>query len=954
MTSVSDSVWPSYIRAPLREMSEANKLNNTERNELCRLFHALQQVQGSPVRPRIDVSRSDTGFTRRLIAQSVQAVTSFWPDRLVWNGMAGSMAQTASSAAGGCAALHQRSAMVADRGLCSRWRDPLVFPAASADPVHASLVPTPADIHFFSYNSTGENAALASICDAGEPPACLDRLTTGLRAGRLLADKDLMVSTQAHAVRKRAALDRPQPGFVLDDQVQTGDDHCHIRTTTVAGTTIGDSLLVTGEYLRNPLLGAVEKVKEAVLPGHPLSETESMLAEIGNVVQDIALGFFTSGAYPILKYGAAKSSTVIGHSINGDKQCVRKEFSAEEMAQLLFDTEVGITTTGLVHSLPDELSKTNRFMPKGLFVQEHVPTRVHTEKYLTIRRHGEDILIREKSPGHFVTHHPHAARPERLEQRVFFDARTRQVFFDRHFPEGSGYDFNIADGRNFVSIHGQHHELRYNWDARRPEIHLQVDGKTTTLPVYMEKLSHTWHLAAHNGRQLFGKKRCDLIDKIRLSDSTGYALHATDNLNPSAYGSGKIVELRRQGAFSSEAPQMQAVELKGELVPVRMRVTPAHGVRYEVYDAAAPEGAGHPIAWDGSRWTFEQATSVHVADALKQMIGPRMFRQDIRPRDLSAPDQHGLQWDKDNNSYLKVNHRYVQVHHYVTHPAVRNRYYIQRNQGDPLVIRFRGNRFHKETHRERLSHLMLSGLNGNRYSARDWLTESVGGDTPANREWAENLLSQFRFPQHSPATDIEFARHVFEWDGGTPSWAETYRVRTHVVKDTAGQDTQLTYYPKHLIGEGVEGHVYADADDDGYLVKAYFSDLDDPEPIREAAAQFSRYYGDGAAQVFQGENNMFMRMKRIQGTPLHQVKTFAPGAADLFDGMLKKLADAGIYHSDLKPDNVLWDDTKKVFQPIDFGIRSGEQLAGVDAEDLLDRMRFNTEDIIDLIRRNTI
>lgn len=619
--------------------------------------------------------------------------------------------------------------------------------------------------------------------------------------------------------------------------------------------------------------------------------------------------------------------------------------------QCLLAQRIQAVTSG---NVPDEIIRARPFPPTGLFVQEHLHAGIHTEKNLTIRRNGKDIMVREKSPGNVITHHPHTDHPARPEQRVFLDERTRQVFFDQHFPEGQGCVFDIIDGRRCISVQGQHHELTYNGKTTYPEIRIEADGKLQALPVYMEKLSHTWHLSELHGRPVFNRKRQALINKIKMDGTTDYAYLATDNLHPATYGGGKIYEVRRQEAFSSEAPLMRVIEMHGELVPVRVRVTPEHGVGYEIYDPAVPDKSGHAAEWSGGRWQFEQASSVHLSEPLKRAIGPRMFRKDIHQRDLSAPDQQGLQWDRDHNCYLKVKNHYVQLHHDVAHPDIRNRYFIKRENGDSMALRFRGNQFHKENHSERLSTILVSGLNGRGYNARQWLIESRGGDNAPNRQWAEKLLSRYQFPQHGPASDLEFARHVFEWDGVTPRWAETYRIHTFDVQDMRGNHANLGYYVNHLLGEGVEGRIYADANDANVVIKQYFADMDELDDIVEAGDNFSRFYGDGSAQVFQGQNHIFMRMKKLDGKPLDQIDAFPPGAADKFNAMLHKLADKGIYHSELKPDNVLWDATKKVFNPIDFGLCAGKRLIGFAAEDLFTGMQLNTKEVIHLIDSKTV
>lgn len=92
-----------------------------------------------------------------------------------------------------------------------------------------------------------------------------------------------------------------------------------------------------------------------------------------NLASDVVFGLFTMGAYPVVKYTSAKGLKVAGHAVNGDISCLRNEFSPEEMAALLFDTEVGLThrqmfTNVAARLKPAELTNVKPFRPNGMFV----------------------------------------------------------------------------------------------------------------------------------------------------------------------------------------------------------------------------------------------------------------------------------------------------------------------------------------------------------------------------------------------------------------------------------------------------------------------------------------------------------------------------------------------------------------------------------------------------------
>lgn len=327
------------------------------------------------------------------------------------------------------------------------------------------------------------------------------------------------------------------------------ETHCRIRTKTVSGHLVGDGLLVASEYTRNPVRGIAEKIKEHILPGQPLTEGEVIATEVSNAFgYDMVLAFFTGGAYPIVKYGAAKALAAAGHTVNADMTCLKREFSDEALAELLFDTEVGLTERRGIHQVlqpkPPELSGTHPFKPSGTFVQENLSNGIHTEKYLRVNRNGEEIRIREKRPGEYVTFHPDAVKPELVEKRIFFDAKTQQIHFAGDLPQSQGMNFDVVDGKKYITLQGENFELNYNVQNKQYEIKIERESGVVWLPVYKEKLSHTWHLHKKNDKPVFSAADEAFLNLIKMSPDKNSYTTAVDNLNPRRYGKGKINELR--------------------------------------------------------------------------------------------------------------------------------------------------------------------------------------------------------------------------------------------------------------------------------------------------------------------------------------------------------------------------------------------------------------------------
>lgn len=829
------------------------------------------------------------------------------------------------------------------------WLDKLPGPILYAHAAPAETPSSPAAAPrttLLTLNETATHDFLATFVGGEDGKFMADEI------GKATAGKELLLTTIPQSgVEKRAALAdlMAHDATVYHEYLR---DNCHIRTKTVAGHPIGDGLLVAGEYARNPWRGMAEALNKALTPGREMTANEVAATEYFNIGSDIGLAFITVGLYPIIKYGMSKSLSIAGQATNGDKTCLKREFSPEEMARLLFDTEVGITShhpVTLVKNRPAELAGAATFKPSGLFVEQHFPSGIQSEKYLSIQKDGVELLIREKLPGQYVTVHPHAPQPDHLEQRVFFDPQSQRIFFSEDFVHGQGYDVSLVEGKKFIELHGEPFELHHNRDKQQLEVKVEQGEVTSRLPVYKEKLSHTWHLDVRHNDPVFSDWQKTLIKTIKVNLDGTQAVRRVDNLNPGSYGSGSIYEVRKAGALPSDAPDLHVVELHGELVPVRMIAVEGHGVRYETYDLAAVKKQGRPVEWDGQRWIFEKNTSVHVAPALKKSIDAAMFDGKITARDLSAPDHRGVQWDAFNRGFLKIKGGFVRVRQCGYNPDA----WFIAHDGTKTNLHFRENRFYPENFRHRLRRINTEGMSGRGAAgsagpsgqlgrARERTAEEIIQDCfgLATPQQARQYLQQFHFEPHSLLNERQFALYVESYNR-LPRWAtriepgEAAPVQVPVVDSTSSGSPRV-----HLdaqIGQGAEGSVYLDAQDNSYVFKkleeffpsmdAYgnFVTLHVSLATRHASASrdvmlFNRYYGEGMAETIVEDGQVFIRMPRIPGVPLNQIARgqMPDDGVERYVDMLERLSNVGIWHGDLHANNIMFDPVDRVFYPIDF------------------------------------
>ena len=328
----------------------------------------------------------------------------------------------------------------------------------------------------------------------------------------------------------------------------------------------------------------------------------------------------------------------------------------------------------------NQLGKAQEFIPDGMFVQQNVANNINTVKHMTVDYDGIRYMIREKNPGEYWTYHPHAANPKLLEKRVYFDRVSNQIHFDKDMPRELGLDYTISDGKKFINIHGENHEIRWNWDEKFAEVVKKNDVNSIHIPVYMDPLSKKWHYSIHGNHKVFSSEEVEIIKKIKV-EKGDFSYTSAINENSGIYGNGHIYTQKKRGD-KSQIELGHYIEMNGELVPVRQRE-----FLYEVYDLSNPQVRGYAIQWEGDRWIFEKRTSVYVSNDLKREIVPELFSEKISAGMLAGPDDKGLRHSPNGDLYLAIKGKYIRLKKVASETGMTERYSIKSDNGSLLYIR---------------------------------------------------------------------------------------------------------------------------------------------------------------------------------------------------------------------------------------------------------------------------
>ncbi|WP_213989342.1 hypothetical protein [Sodalis sp. dw_96] len=126
------------------------------------------------------------------------------------------------------------------------------------------------------------------------------------------------------------------------------------------------------------------------------------------------------------------------------------------------------------------------------------------------------------------------------------------------------------------------------------------------------------------------------------------------------YGHVPIYELVAKDAAFSQPVYRHYIEIKGEKAAVKLSSTKGHGIKYAMIDESKPD-IQHALSFNDDRWQLQTPTAEEIDPSLLDAIRTDMIDPHFTEHMLSAPDDRGLQWTKDQKSYLRIKGRFIGV-----------------------------------------------------------------------------------------------------------------------------------------------------------------------------------------------------------------------------------------------------------------------------------------------------
>lgn len=191
-----------------------------------------------------------------------------------------------------------------------------------------------------------------------------------------------------------------------------------------------------------------------------------------------------------------------------------------------------------------------------------------------------------------------------------------------------------------------------------------------------------------------------LITRCQIKLEANQEGREVKNLNPDAYGRGRVYEVAATDTDYSQPVYQRYVMMDEKKVAVRLNVMPGRGVKYEIFNQRAPK-TGYALAFDQGRWQLQSPTTRQITSSVLASITANRADPGCREADLSAPDDRGLQWTSDNKSYLRVRGAYVRV---IEDKNYINRYRIPADEDNNAVqLRYYKSRFCLANGRDKLT-----------------------------------------------------------------------------------------------------------------------------------------------------------------------------------------------------------------------------------------------------------
>lgn len=456
-------------------------------------------------------------------------------------------------------------------------------------------------------------------------------------------------------IRRMAERDRER---FIEEHIK---EHCVVEKEVLndRGENTGKVFLLWAQRAENPF-----RIIYDGADGHPSPELRGA-ADGLNIIANI----FTIGLKSIIGDLIANALRREYYKSEMDEECAERAsrlIIAGLGTSLIPDGLIFSRRGGAVIAKPVELHNALPDQKRAAFYSSNPLNGIREEILIELRQGkgkindaGEIIHLKPgEKPGEFVTYYPHAVNPEVLERKVIVDEKTLSWRYADDF-DSTGLNVQVRYGKKLVNLEGDYYEINQNGMGKYDVI-VQKDGIKEYAPVYMEPLSRRWHLGEKNNTPVFSESQNEIILLIKHEQMAGFYYIPRGNNNQGLYGGGKIYHQEKKGD-AGHYPWGRFVEMNGELVPVRNTPHRGQGVLYEVFDVRNPDNIGSPVEWDGSRWLFEQETSVHVSEDFEKQVTQDMHAKDVEVNQLSAPDNMGLRSDVNGDLYIKVKNNFLAV-----------------------------------------------------------------------------------------------------------------------------------------------------------------------------------------------------------------------------------------------------------------------------------------------------
>ncbi|MGP3594019.1 hypothetical protein [Vagococcus sp. WN89Y] len=634
----------------------------------------------------------------------------------------------------------------------------------------------------------------------------------------------------------------------------------------------------------------------------------------------------TIGLMPLIGSMIASAKRREYYQQQGDTICAERYNHLMAATVLTSIDAGGLEYPQRAAKLPGEfssLSHTQAFEDRAAFYTRNRATNIRKEILLALKNgkgeisdNGREIYLKPtEKENEFVTWYPHAIDPERLERKVVIDEKTLTWRYADTF-DITDLDVEILEGKRYIELYGQNYELTKNAQNKYEIVVHSESGKTEYIPVYMEPLTKRWHIATHFAKPAFSVEQEKILNQYQAELNHGYLYVPELNNNPQYYGYGHTYHAEQAGD-ETHYVLGRYIEMNGKLIPVRQKVIPAHGVRYEIYDIKNPAAKAWQVEWDGNRWLFESTTSAQITDEVKKQITANMFITDIDVNTLSAPDSKGIRWNAEGKNFLKIDDKYIRVRE-----LNLNRFAVSTPEGgNKIIIRLEDNKFHLESDRERLKNIVTVGFGGRK---RAHPVEALKNLDGFNEETARELLAKYHFQKNGLYSADAFVLEI-EQTGGIPYWAERFKIPRNIAQTSVPQETvsvidsrfpELSMQLK--LGQPLEEGTFFDADDNTFVIKKYIYDGSDA-PLNAAienARKINRFYGPGAAQLYHDfDKNYYLRTYHQPGEALGSLSadTLTADAGEKFVDMFEKTRLVGLKPNDFGAENIVWDAKSKSF-----------------------------------------